>query len=160
MSSTTTQGGGIFTFDHGQKKLHNAIGVQESYLDDLQDQIKEVLKNYLFDEDHGMKEDGSPSELVEACANEFSYSQLVVMASFFLQGKMEDFAEKAARMSSKMKGLALSADDVPEEFREMLDKLAKEQSEGGPISSDDIPEELRDFLIKMIKRQNDEESDF
>jgi hypothetical protein len=159
MSSTTTQGGGIFTFDHGQKKLHNAIGVQESYLDDLDDQVKEVLKEYLFDEKHGMKEDGSPSELVEACANEFSYSQLVVLASFFLQHRLEDFAEKAAKMSSKMKGLALSADDVPEEFREMLDKLAKEQSEGGPISSDDIPEELRDFLIKMIKRQHDEENE-
>ena len=50
MSTKTTQGGGIFTFDHGQKKLHNAIGVTESYLDDLQDQIKEVLKDYLFDE--------------------------------------------------------------------------------------------------------------
>jgi hypothetical protein len=157
--STTTQGG-IFTFDHGQKKLHNAIGVNESYLDDLQDQVRDVLKDYLFDEDKNIKDDGSPSELVEACANEFSYSQLVVMASFFLQHRLEDFAEKAAKMSSKMKGLALSADDVPEEFRDMLDKLAKEQSEGGPISSDDIPEELRDFLIKMIKRQNDEESDF
>ena len=156
--STTTQGG-IFTFDHGQKKLHNAIGVNESYLDDLQDQIRDVLKNYLFDEDKNIKDDGSPSELVEACANEFSYSQLVVLASFFLQHRLEDFAEKAARMSSKMKGLALSADDVPEEFREMLDKLSKEQSEGGPISSDDIPEELRDFLIKMIKRQHDEENE-
>lgn len=155
MSSTTTQGG-IFTFDHGQKKLHNAIGVTESYLDDLQDQIREVLKNYLFDEDHGMKEDGSPSELVEACANEFSYSQLVVMASFFLQQRMEDFAEKAAKMSSKMKALALDADDVPEEFKEMLEKLSKN---GGPIDSDDIPEELRDFLIKMIKRQHDEENE-
>ena len=155
MSSTTTQGG-IFTFDHGQKKLHNAIGVTESYLDDLQDQIREVLKNYLFDEDHGMKEDGSPSELVEACANEFSYSQLVVMASFFLQGRMEDFAEKAAKMSSKMKALALDADDVPEELKEMLEKLSKN---GGPIDSDDIPEELRDFLIKMIKRQHDEENE-
>jgi len=155
MSSTTTQGG-IFTFDHGQKKLHNAIGVTESYLDDLQDQIKEVLKNYLFDENHGMKEDGSPSELVEACANEFSYSQLVVMASFFLQQRIEDFAEKAAKMSSKMKALALDADDVPEEFKEMLEKLSKN---GGPIDSDDIPEELRDFLIKMIKRQHDEENE-
>ena len=156
MSSTTTQGGGIFTFDHGQKKLHNAIGVTESYLDDLQDQIREVLKNYLFDENHGMKEDGSPSELVEACANEFSYSQLVVMASFFLQGRMEDFAEKAAKMSSKMKALALDADDVPEEFKEMLEKLSKGD---GPINSDDLPEELRDFLIKMIKRQHDEENE-
>jgi hypothetical protein len=155
MSSTTTQGG-IFTFDHGQKKLHNAIGVTESYLDDLQDQIREVLKNYLFDEDHGMKEDGSPSELVEACANEFSYSQLVVMASFFLQERMEGFAEKAAKISAKMKALSLDADDVPEEFKEMLDKLSKN---GGPIDSDDIPEELRDFLIKMIKRQHDEENE-
>lgn len=155
MSSTTTQGG-IFTFDHGQKKLHNAIGVNASYLDDLQDQIREVLKNYLFDEDHAMKEDGSPSELVEACANEFSYSQLVVMASFFLQQRIEDFAEKATKMSSKMKALALDADDVPAEFKDMLDKLSKD---GGPIDSDDIPEELRDFLIKMIKRQHDEENE-
>jgi len=155
MSSTTTQGG-IFTFDHGQKKLHNAIGVQESYLDDLDDQVKQVLKDYLFDEKNGLREDSSPSELVEACANEFSYSQLVVLASFFLQHRLEDFAEK---MASKMKGIALDANDVPEEFKEMLDKLAKEQSEGGPISSDDIPEELRDFLIKMIKRQHDEENE-
>ena len=113
MSSTTTQGG-IFTFDHGQKKLHNAIGVQESYLDDLDDQVKQVLKDYLFDEKNGLKDDGSPSELVEACANEFSYSQLVVLASFFLQHRLEDFAYKAAKMSSKMKGLKLSSDDVPE----------------------------------------------
>lgn len=156
MSSTTTS---IFTFDHGQKKLHNAIGVTESYLDDLHDQIREVLKNYLFDEKHQMKEDGSPSELVEACANEFSYSQLVVMASFFLQQRIEDFAEKAATLNSRMGALALNADDVPEEFKEMLDKLSKESAGGNPISSDDIPEELRDFIIKMIKRQHDEENE-
>ena len=156
---STQTSGGIFTFDHGQKKLNKAIGVNESYLDDLQDQIRDVLKDYLFDEDKNIKDDGSPSELVEACATQFSYSQLVVMTSFFLQHRLEDFAEKAARISSKTKGLALDADDVPEEFREMLDKLSKESGEGNPISSDDIPEELRDFLIKMIKRQHDEENE-
>jgi hypothetical protein len=158
MSSTTTQGG-IFTFDHGQKKLHKAIGVNESYLDDLDDQVKEVLKEYLFNEKNEIKEDGSPSELVEACANEFSYSQLVVMASLFLQTKLDDMAHKAAKMTAKMKALALDADDVPAEFKDMLDKLSKESGEGNPISSDDIPEELRDFLIKMIKRQHDEENE-
>ena len=156
MSTKTTQGGGIFTFDHGQKKLHNAIGVTESYLDDLQDQIKEVLKDYLFDEHHGLKEDGSPSELVEACASEFSYSQLVVMASFFLQTKLEEFADKAARLSSKTKALALSADDVPEEFREMIEKLSNSSE---PINSEDVPKELKDFLMQMIKRQMDEENE-
>jgi len=154
MSSTKT--GGIFTFDHGQKKLNNAIGVTESYLDELQDQIKEVLKHYLFDEDHGLKDDGSPSELVEACASEFSYSQLVVMASFFLQTKLEEFADKAARLSSNTKALALSADDVPEEFREMIEKLS---NSGDPISSEDVPKELKEFLMKMIKRQMDEENE-
>ena len=156
--STTTQGG-IFTFDHGQKKLNNAIGVSPEYLDELGTQVADLLKDFLFDENKDIRDDISPSALVELAANEFSYSQLVVLASFFLQHRLEDFAEKAAKMSSKMKGLALSADDVPEEFREMLDKLSKEQSEGGPISSDDIPEELRDFLIKMIKRQHDEENE-
>ena len=157
MSSTTTQGGGIFTFDHGQKKLYNAIGVNESYLDDLDDQVKEVLKEYLFNEKNEIKEDGSPSELVEACANEFSYSQLVVLASLFLQTKLDDMAHKAAKMTAKMKGLKLSADDVPEEFREMLDKLSN--NGGSPIDSDDIPDELKEFLIKMIKRQMDEENE-
>jgi hypothetical protein len=156
MSTKTTQGGGIFTFDHGQKKLHNAIGVTESYLDDLQDQIKEVLKDYLFDENHELKEDGSPSKLVEACASEFSYSQLVVMASFFLQTKLEEFADKAARLSSKTKALALSADDVPEEFREMIEKLSNSSE---PINSEDVPKELKDFLMQMIKRQLDEENE-
>ena len=40
----------IFTFDHGQKKLNKAIGVEESYMDDLQEQIANLLKNHLFDE--------------------------------------------------------------------------------------------------------------
>ena len=104
----------------------------------------------------GLKEDGSPSELVEACDSEFSYSQLVVMASFFLQTKLEEFADKAARLSSKTKALALSADDVPEEFREMIEKLSNSSE---PINSEDVPKELKDFLMQMIKRQMDEENE-
>ena len=46
MSTATS----IFSFDHGQKKMSKAIGVEEAYMDDLQEQIASLLKNYLFDE--------------------------------------------------------------------------------------------------------------
>lgn len=157
MSTTTT--GGIFTFDHGQKKLHNAIGVQESYMDDLHDQIKQTLKDFVFDGNREVKDDMSPSRLVEICATEFSYSELVLMASFFLQDKLDGFAEKIQNATSKMKGIALDSDELPDNIREMLDKLAQERGEGNPINSDDVSPELRDFLMQLIKRQLDEENE-
>jgi hypothetical protein len=157
MSTTTT--GGIFTFDHGQKKLHNAIGVQESYMDDLHDQIKQTLKDFVFDGNREPREDISPSRLVEICATEFSYSELVLMASFFLQDKLDGFAEKIQNATSKMKGIALDSDELPDNIREMLDKLAQERGEGNPINSDDVSPELRDFLMQLIKRQLDEENE-
>lgn len=40
----------IFTFDHGQRKLNKAIGVEESYMDELQEQIANLLKNHLIEE--------------------------------------------------------------------------------------------------------------
>lgn len=98
MSSTTTS---IFNFDHGQKKLSKAIGVTEEFLDDLQEHVRDVLKDYLFDEDRNVKDDLSPSMLVEAALHEFSYNQLVMMASFFLQDKLDGFAEM---MAEKLKG--------------------------------------------------------
>jgi hypothetical protein len=157
MSTTTT--GGIFTFDHGQKKLHNAIGVQESYMDDLHDQIKQTLKNFVFDGDKEVREDMSPSQLVEICATEFSYSQLVLMSSFFLQDKLDAFAKKIEKASSKMGTLALDSDDIPEDIKDMLENLAQERGEGNPIDSDEVAPELRDFLMQLIKRQMDEDNE-
>ena len=61
MSSTTTS---IFSFDHGQKKMSRAIGVTEEFLEDLQDQVRDVIKDTLFDEDRNIKDDISPSMLV------------------------------------------------------------------------------------------------
>ena len=46
MSNQTTT---IFNFDHDQKKMHKAIGVEEAYMDDLHNQISDLLKNYLFE---------------------------------------------------------------------------------------------------------------
>jgi hypothetical protein len=107
----------IFTFDHGQKKLNKAIGVEESYLDELQEQVANVLKDYLFDEDKNMRDDLSPSLLVEKCLHEFSYNQLVIMSSFFLQNKIEDFANKLENSLTKMqktvKSISLNEEDVP-----------------------------------------------
>jgi hypothetical protein len=58
-----------------------------------------------------------------------------------------------------MKGIALDSDELPDNIREMLDKLAQERGEGNPINSDDVSPELRDFLMQLIKRQLDEENE-
>ena len=97
MSTTTTS---IFSFDHGQKKMSRAIGVTEEFLSDLAEQIRDVIKDTLFDEDRNIKDDISPSMLVEAALHNFSYSQLVIMSSFFLQDKLDGFTEM---MEKKLK---------------------------------------------------------
>ena len=159
MSSTTTS---IFVFDHGQKKLNKAIGVEEAYLDDLQEKIADVLKNYLFDEDKNMREDASPSQLVEACLHEFSYNQLVIMASFFMQNKLDEFARKMEsglkKMKATVKKIALDADDLPPHIRQMLEDLAKDgkgNSRDSAVDGDSLPEELKDFLDGLARNAED-----
>lgn len=158
MSTTTS----IFVFDHGQKKLNKAIGVEEAYLDDLQEKIGDVLKNYLFDEDKNMREDASPSQLVEACLHEFSYNQLVIMASFFMQNKLDEFARKMEsglrKMKATVKKIALDADDLPPHIRQMLEDLAKDgkgTSREGAIDGDSLPEELKNFLDDLARNSED-----
>lgn len=160
----------IFSFDHGQKKMSKAIGVEESYLEDLSNQVGDVLKKYLFDEDKNMRDDLSPSMLVETCLHEFSYNQLVLMSSFFLQNKLDDFAEKLENRlgnieekldklkSMAVKKIALDADDVPEHIREFLMKLAQDgkgDSKGTAINGDDLPQEIKDFLDSIARRSED-----
>ena len=117
----------IFTFDHGQKTLNKAIGVEEAYLDDLHDQIKNDLKNLMFDEDKNFREEFSTSRIIELLANEYSYSQLVIMAAFFLKEKVND-AERRLSEETKanVKAIAVNIDDVPEEIRNFLEKLARD----------------------------------
>ena len=160
--STTTKTS-LFTFDHGQKKLNQAIGVTEEYLTDLQDQVKETLKDFLFDEDRNMKDDLSPSLLVEILANEYSYSQLVVMSSFYLQDKLDGFAKsvesKLDDMKSAIKSIRLDADDIPPHIKEMLDGLTQGNSKGNPIDGDSLPPELNDFLKKLAEEQERQDGD-
>ena len=137
MSSTTT----IFNFDHDQKKMHKAIGVEEVYMDDLQNQIADLLKDYLFDEDRNIKDDLCPSMLVELALHEFSYSQLVLIAGMYLQERLDGFGkklEKIAKMGVEkvVKKIALDADDMPDNIRNFLLKLAekgKGDSEGTAV---------------------------
>ena len=63
-------------------------------MEDLQEAIKESLKNYLFDDERNVRDGASPSELVEMCLHNFSYNQLVLMSSFYLQDRLEGFAKK------------------------------------------------------------------
>ena len=157
MSTTTTS---IFTFDHGQKKMSRAIGVTEEFLGDLQDQVSDVLKDTLFDEDRNIKEDISPSMLVEAALHNFSYSQLVMMSSFFLQDKLDGFTEMMEKkLKSSMKRISLTDDDVPEHIKEMLINMAREGKSGGLIDGNDLPQELKDFLDGIASKQDGDGDD-
>lgn len=164
MSSTTT----IFNFDHDQKKMHKAIGVEEVYMDDLHNQIADLLKDYLFDEDRNIKDDLCPSMLVELALHEFSYNQLVLIAGMYLQNRLDGFAdklEKIAKMSAgkMVKKIALDEDDVPEHIKDFLMKLAQNgqgDTEKTAVDGDDLPPEIKDFLDNIIrKRMEDEDND-
>jgi hypothetical protein len=162
--STTTTTGGIFTFDHDYKKLSKAIGVEEGYLDDLGTQVADLLKGIIFDDDHKeLRDSGAQSKLVEMCANEFSYSQLVVLASFYLQDKIEGFAKhldkRVEKMKASVKSIALDADDLPDDIKEMLENLSKENEGGAAIDGNTIPPALKDFLTKMAEEQRRQEGD-
>ena len=144
----------IFTFDHGQRKLNKAIGIEESYMDDLQQQMHNLLRNHLFDENKDLKDDLSPSMLVEAALNEFSYSQLVIIASFYLQGKLDGFADKLKKKLDVLKDgirkIALDADDFPPHIREFLTNMDGGNSKDDAIDANSLPPEVKEFLDKLI----------
>jgi hypothetical protein len=144
----------IFTFDHGQRKLNKAIGIEESYMDELHEQITNLLKNHLFDENKDIKDDISPSMLVEASLNEFSYSQLVIIASFYLQSKLDGFAEKLEKKLDGLKDgirkIALDAEDLPPNIREFLVNMKEGNSPDDAIDGRTLPPDVREFLDKLI----------
>lgn len=161
--STTTKSGGIFTFDHGQKKLNKSIGVEEGYLEDLGTQVTKILKDFLFDENNDIRDDISPSALVEVCANEFSYSQLVVLSSFYLQDKVNGFAKKLEGkldgMRDSIRSIRLDADDIPPHIKEILDGLTEGKTRETAVDGDTLPQELKDFIQRMAEQQENDGDD-
>lgn len=105
----------IFTFDHDKRQMHKAIGVTEQYMEDLHDKCGDTLKNFVFDENKEPRDDMSPSQLVELCLKEFSYSEVVLLASFFLKDQLD--------------GILNAMSGLPSELMEMLSKLADEQED-------------------------------
>jgi hypothetical protein len=161
MNATKT--GGIFTFDHGQKKLNNAIGVEQGYLEELGEQVAHLLKDFIFDEDKNVRDEMSPSALVELAATEFSYSQLVILTSFYLQDKLDGFSKKLEGklddMRDSVRSIKLDADDIPPHIKEMLEGLTEGKTRGTAIDGDKLPQELKDFLQKMAKEQENDGDD-
>jgi hypothetical protein len=145
----------IFVFDHGQKKLNKAIGVEETYMDELQTQIHDLLKNHLFDENKDLKDDLSPSLLVESCLSEFSYSQLVIIASFYLQDKLDGFAKtlenKIEHLRDGIRKIALDADDLPQHIKEFLTNMQSGNTPDDVIDGRTLPPEVKNFLDGLIK---------
>lgn len=161
--STTTKSGGIFTFDHGQKKLNKAIGVEPGYLEELGEQVSHLLKDFVFDEDMNVRDEMSPSALVELAANEFSYSQLVILTSFYLQDKLDGFAKKLEGklngMRESVRSIKLDADDLPPHIKDILEGLTGGESRATAIDGDTLPQEIKDFLQRMVEEQENEGDD-
>jgi hypothetical protein len=156
MSATTS----IFDFDHGQKKIHHAIGVTPQFMDDVQEQIANVLKNHIFDENKDVKDDRCASQLVEAALHEFSYSQLVLIAGLYLQDRLDGFAESIEKkLKAAVKKIAVDVDDVPPHIRDFFMKMAQEGKTGGFLDGNDLPQEVKDFLDGLASKQDGDGDD-
>lgn len=119
----------IFTFDHGQKDLNKAIGVTEEYLEELSSKCAMAVKSTMFDEDNKPNRNMSPSSLVETCAKEFSYSQLVILSSFYLNERLIQISNKMEDTVRKIKGVTLNADDLPQDLKDFLDNIMNRDEE-------------------------------
>ena len=128
-------------------------------MDDLHEQITNLLKNHLFDENKEIKDDISPSLLVEAALSEFSYSQLVIITSFFLQSKLDDFAKSLENKMDSLKDgirkIALDAEDLPPNIREFLENMSEGNTPSDAVDSRSLPPEVRKFLDDIIKDKFD-----
>lgn len=119
----------IFTFDHGQKDLNKAIGVTEEYLEELSSKCAMAVKSTMFDEDNKPNRNMSPSSLVETCAKEFSYSQLVILSSFYLNDRLVQISNEMEDTVRKIKAIKLNPEDMPQDLKDFLDNLMNRDEE-------------------------------
>jgi hypothetical protein len=140
----------IFTFDHNQKKFHDAIGVKEEYLDELAEKLSEVVKSLKLNMQTQEVIDCSPSEIVQAIAEELSYSQLVLASSFYIKEKIQELENQAH------KKYMMSKNDIPEDIKK---GLADAVIKGEVKSMSDLPHELQIQLIKFLEDKLKEEDE-
>lgn len=125
----------IFTFDHGQKSLHKAIGVNKEFLEELARTLAQISKIVVDSTDEDDDGTGSPSRVIELVMQELSYSQLVLAAGFYVVAKLKEMENDLMR--KHLSATIFSGDGLP----------------------DDMPDELKDILkdIASKMRKKDEE---
>jgi hypothetical protein len=159
----------IFNFDHGQKKLYKAIGVDEKYLFDLANQVTETVKENLFTKEKKVVDTFSPSILVEQCLHNFSYNQLVILASFYVRdkveqlleivdGKFEKMIEDKESFGARVERISVNTDDMPDHIKKLIVDMM-EKNKDGVFNGDSLPQELKDFLDGMAKKKDNKNED-
>ena len=114
----------IFTFDHSKPTLAEAVGVNKSYIDDLEDEIKAVVVDLNLDQENQQMKECTQSQLVEAVLHEFSYSQLVLLSSFYIRSVIDSVEKRA--MKEYMKSKTADMDGLPKELKDLLERLSNE----------------------------------
>tara|TARA_R110000782_G_scaffold62116_3_gene127750 strand:- start:3471 stop:3905 length:435 start_codon:yes stop_codon:yes gene_type:complete len=134
----------IFTFDHSQRKLHNAIGVKEEYIDDLSSKLNDIVVSLKCNEDTVTVNDVSPSQVVEHLLHELSYSQLVLLSSFYIIDKIDEIEK---RTLDDVESHVFSSDDVPDEIKDILRNMKGKSV----TSAEDLPEPQMNKLLEFLK---------
>jgi hypothetical protein len=141
----------IFTFDHEETKINKALGVNQAYLDELNDKTKDIIFNLKVDTVNEKILDCQTSKLVEAALNEYSYSQLVILAGFYLKSRIEEMEENAMRQYAELK--------IGGGAGELLDKIKSMGHDVSTINGEDLPKEIKDALDEFIRRRIEEDED-
>jgi hypothetical protein len=141
----------IFTFDHKEKKIGKALGINESYLDELNDKTRDIIWNLKVDTVNEKILDCQTSKLVEAALNEYSYSQLVILAGFYLKSRIEEMEENAMLKYAELKLGGVAG--------ELLDKIKSMGHDVSTINGEDLPKEIKDALDEFIRRRIEEDGD-
>lgn len=79
-------------FNHDKNSLAEALGISEKHLDEITTKLSTLALDVI-------KSDGfKPSHLAEKIANEFSYSELIFVATQYLMEKIKFYEEQKREM--------------------------------------------------------------
>lgn len=149
----------IEKIDHSQKTISAAIGYTTEEFDALKDKLKKFIK------DNYKKESFKNSYFIEGLLKEFSYSEVILIASFYCSNLIEELEKKKAEKMMK----SIENDPILSLFKDIFGDRAfvtriskneflkaKEDSEKTDNKSD-ILRQIED--LKNKKRNSDEEDD-
>lgn len=149
----------IVSVDHSQKTIPAAIGCTTEEFDALKDKLKKFIKN------NYKKEPFRSSYFIEGLLKEFSYSEVILIASFYCSNLIEELEKKKAEKMMK----SIENDPILSLFKDIFGDRAfvtriskdeflktKEDSEKTDNKSD-ILRQIED--LKNKKRNSDEEDD-